>query len=88
MPFDDLLTGLSSVAVVPSLLGPLHTLMLVLPQIVLGLVLVARSLTSPLVWREAGSRLWRGARTRPLRAAGLLAHLLVAGNLERACLHR
>lgn len=76
MPFDDLLTGLSSVAVVPSLLGPLHTLMLVLPQIVLGLVLVAQSLTSPLVWREAGSRLWWGVRSRPLRAAGLLALVL------------
>ena len=60
---------LPNLAVVPSLMGPLQTMLLVLPQIVLGLVLVGRALSSPLAWRAAAGRLGEAVRTRPLKTA-------------------
>jgi len=42
--------------------------MLVLPQILLGLVLVVGSVTSPLVWRNAVGGAWGAIRTKPIRS--------------------
>jgi len=64
-------------AVVPSLLGPLHALVLLLPQILLGLVLVASSLTNPSAWRGATVRAWTAIRTKPLRSGTCLLLVLV-----------
>ena len=58
--------------VVPSLLGPLQTLLLMLPLILMGLTLAARSLTSPLAWREAIARLVFDVRNRPLKSCRYL----------------
>lgn len=67
--------GSALLGVVPSLLGPLQTLLLVLPLIVMGLTLTARSLTNPLAWREGIARLVADIRNRPLKSCG---HLLLA----------
>jgi outer membrane protein assembly factor BamB len=64
--------------VIPVLLGPLQALMMVLPPILVGLVLVARLLVSPLTWKMAGIRLWEAIRTRPLQTSVKLAGLAVA----------
>ena len=72
------LTNYISPAVVPSLLGPLHALVLLLPQILLGLVLVASSLANPSAWREAAFRVWTAMRTKPLRSSGWLLLVLAA----------
>ncbi len=58
--------------VVPSLLGPLQTLLLVLPLILMGLTLAARSLTSPLAWREGIARFVSDVRNRPLKSCRYL----------------
>ena len=65
-------------AVVPSLLGPLHALVLLLPQILLGLVLVASSLTNPSAWRDAAFRVWTAMRTKPLKSSGWLLLMLAS----------
>ena len=65
-------------AVVPSLIGPLQSLMLLLPQVLLGLILVVSSLLNPLVWREAANRLWTMVRTKPLKAVGWLCMVAAA----------
>lgn len=78
MFLEGTLTDFGCLGVVPTLFGPMHTLMLVLPQVVLGLVLVARWLTNPLAWREAAGRIWQALRTRPIRTSGFLTMTLVA----------
>lgn len=77
----DYLAGQASPGVVPALLGPLHALMLLLPQMLLGLVLVVESLTNPSTWREAAARLWTTVRSRPLRVAVWLCGVIIAGLL-------
>jgi len=71
------LTNYACPAVVPSLLGPLHALVLLLPQILLGLVMVASSLTNPSAYSTAASRVWTAIRTKPLRSSGWLLMVLV-----------
>jgi len=53
--------------------------MLVLPQMLLGLVLVVRSLTNPMVWRETAIRLWAMVRTKPLKAGVWFAIIVAVG---------
>lgn len=75
----DCLANHASPAVVPSLIGPLHSLMLLFPQMLLGLVLVLDSLTNPSAWREAAMRLWETMRTKPLKAIIWLCLLVAIG---------
>jgi YidC/Oxa1 family membrane protein insertase len=74
------LANQASPGVIPALLGPLHALMLLLPQMLLGLVLVLDSLMDASAWRGAVARLWITIRTRPLKA-GIWLCLLVAACL-------
>lgn len=55
-------------AVVPSLLGPLQTVILLLPAILLGLVLVMRALVSPSAWRQGLVSAWHTTRVAPFKS--------------------
>jgi YidC/Oxa1 family membrane protein insertase len=74
----DYLANQASPSVIPALLGPLHALMLLLPQMLLGLVLVLDSLMDPSTWRSAPARLWVAIRTRPLRTCICLCLIAAA----------
>ena len=65
-------------AVVPSLLGPLQSLLLLLPLLAVGTLVALRSLSSPVAWRGGWSRTWRGIRDHPLRSAAIMALLAAA----------
>ena len=75
----DYLANQASPGVIPALLGPLHALMLLLPQMLLGLVLVLGSLKDASAWRGAAARLWTTIRTKPLRMVVWVCLIVAAG---------
>ena len=68
-------------AVVPSLLGPLQTLLLMLPLIVMGCTLAARSLTSLMAWRAGVAHLFGEIRSRPIKCGGYFVIVLAVSGL-------
>jgi eukaryotic-like serine/threonine-protein kinase len=68
MSLPELATLPGQLAVVPSVLGGVNTLLLVLPQIAVALVLALKVLRQPSAWKAAVHGTWETLRHRPLHA--------------------